>query len=550
MAKEKHPKGLPWLFTTELWERFAFYIIGPSLFLFMKDKLGFQSGIGIINGLNTGAVYLIPILGGWIADRWWGQVKTIKVGAFIMMLGFIFMMLAHDSTMGIVNFFVGLGLLALGTGFLKANISVLVGNLYGTGSKLKDAGFNIFYMGINIGAAASPILIGIVREKLKPWIQETFPSSFNEYNFCYLLGAVGMVIALIIFRLGKKTYIDADRSRAFKDKAKEKAEQEKANLPQMSREEEVQRMRSIAVLLAISVVFWFAFYQNYNALTDFANESTKFTQYEVRFNVDPDDPYTVIDENCPIDEEDPESVEEIHTAIDRKLAELAEFEAQVAAGTATETRLQEKFYAEDDPGMVVVTVDQGDYFTLNLLIWKPDFRFSAELFQSFNPIFIVSMTPLLVIFWGRMRKKKKEPSTPIKIMFGCFISALWPLVMFVGCFMGGNDGNHDMSPWWLIGAYFIVTVSELLFSPMGLSYMSKIAPPKWGGMLMGFWFGSVGIGGILSGFLYEWLYLIPQGATEPRISHHMFYLVVSIILGSAGLLAIVCKKQLIKFETE
>ena len=543
-----HPKGLSPLFFTEMWERFAFYIIGPSLFLFMKDKLGFQSGIGIINGLNTGAVYLIPIIGGWIADRWWGQIKTIRTGAFIMMIGFIFMMFAHDSALGIFNFFAGLAFLALGTGLLKANISVLVGNLYESGSKLKDAGFNIFYMGINIGAAASPILIGVVRENLKPFIQKTFPSTFNEYNFCYFAGALGMVCALIIFRWGKKTFVSVDRSRAFK--SKEHPDQKKADLPQMSREEEVQRMLSIAVLLVISVVFWFAFYQNYNALTDFANESTKYTQYEVKFKVDPADPYTVIDENCPIHEDDPASVEEIHAAIDKKLAELEEFQAQVAAGKETETRLREKFYAEDDPDKVIVTIDQGDYFTLNLLVWKPDFRFSAELFQTFNPIFIVTMTPVLVIFWGRLRQKSKEPTTPIKIMFGCFISALWPIVMIVGCILGGNDGNHDMSPWWLIGAYFIVTVSELLFSPMGLSYMSKIAPPKWGGMLMGFWFGSVGIGGILSGFLSEWLYLIPADAAAPRVPHHIFYLIVSLILASAGLLAIIFKKQLVKFETK
>jgi len=446
MAKEKHPNGLKWLFLTEMWERFGFYTMMAVLTLYMKNTFEWSVGkTTLIYGFFNGTVYFFPILGGWIADRWWGQVKAVRYGAIIMGLGYA--VLSVSSVERLPVFFAGLLIITIGSGFLKANISVLVGNLYKEGSPLKDAGFNIFYMGINIGAFAAPwaatflhriSVSEYIRNDQGDIINEI--TKFNSYNASFLLAAFGMVACVIIFLLSQKTFAMADMTAG-----KRKDENlDSVELQTMSKEEEFQRYLALGGLIIISAFFWSVFYQNGASLTYFADDSTR--QYP-------------------------------------------------------------------------------------LLI--------AETYQSINPFFIVALTPLLVLFFKKLRAKGKEPLVPTKIFWGCIIAGFWPLVMVAASYFGGDKDQNLMSPLWLIGAYLIVTISEILISPMGLSYISKVAPPRVRGLSMGFWFGSVGAGAILSGVMCRWMYA--------KFPHHTFFMVLSGLLFFSAILVLLFKKQLQKF---
>ncbi len=422
---KNHPTGLKTLFFTEMWERFGFYIMMAVFVLFMDEHMQWDDSLkGTIYGLFLGAVYFIPIAGGWIADRLLGYSRTIKLGALIMAVGYF--TLALSSVQRVPVFFTALVLIALGNGLFKANISVLVGNLYEKESNLKDNAYNIFYMGINIGAAAAPLAA------------TALSLQFHDYRYTFAVASLGMLVSIFIFHFGRKAYHAADSAHASR------LEHLSANASETDKREERQRLVSLGILFAIAIFFWMAFYQNGFALTLFAKRST-------------------------------------------------------------------------------VTYD----------FLRP------ETYQFFNPFFILLLTPILVTLFSILRRRKKEPSSPAKIAYGMFICALAWIIMAIASVKGGNQDMNIMSPAWLISTYFVITVSELLVSPMGLSFVSKVAPKRMRGLMMGFLFGATAIGSYLSGFF---------GKYYSILQHHQYFIYLTIALIFSGLLVVLFLKKLKRFS--
>jgi POT family proton-dependent oligopeptide transporter len=332
------------------------------------------------------------------------------LGAVVFGTGYALLALSGPSTIWL--FYLALVIIIMGNGFFKANISVLVGNLYEEGSPLKDNAYNIFYMGINVGAFIAPLAATALK------------NIFGNYNVAFAAAAIGMVFSLIIFEAGKKLYIHAEDKRH-----EEKAD---ANYVKLTKAQEKERIGALMLIFAIVIFFWMSFHQNGFALTLFAQRST-----------------------------------------------------------------------------------------IRLEWLRP------ETYAVFNPLFILLLTPLVIFFWSNMRKRGKEPITPAKIGLGMLISGLSMLVMVAASLVGGNQDLNNMFPGWLISTYFVITIGELLLSPMGLSFVSKVAPGRLRGLMMGCWFGATAIGNYLSGFI---------GKFYSTLTHDQFFLILAVLLFLSALM--------------
>ena len=418
---KNHPKGLMTLFFTEMWERFGFYTMLAVFTLYMDETLGWTDAHkGQVYGLYLGFVYFTPIAGGWIADKYLGYRKSILLGALIMGIGYV--LLSFSGPNAVALFYIALIVMILGNGLFKANISVLVGNLYEPGSPYKDVGYNIFYMGINLGAFVAPLAATFLHDY------------FGTYNSAFAAAGVGMGLSILVFEIWKRNYIHADN--------KHEAGQENQKVQEdtnISKEQEKERIVALGIIFSIVIFFWMSFHQNGFALTLFAQRSTVLSDW-----------------------------------------------------------------------------------------LKP------ETYATFNPLFILILTPVIVPFFNWLRKRGKEPSSPAKIGIGMFISGLAMVIMIVASSMGGNADANNMSPNWLISSYFVVTIGELFLSPMGLSFVSKVAPARMRGLMMGGWFGATAIGNYLSGFI---------GGFYNTLSHTMFFTILTVLLFlSAVMVRIVLKK--------
>jgi proton-dependent oligopeptide transporter, POT family len=421
---KKHPKGILTIFMTEMWERFGFYIMSAVYVLYMDKVLNFDDSTkGNLYAAFLGAAYLFPILGGWLGDKIIGQVQTIRIGAWMMFVGYIMLALSGRDAMAL--FYIGLFMVAAGTGIFKVNMSVTVGNLYKDRVELQDAGFNIYYMSVNVGATVGPIaanIIGILTD---------------NYNLSFAAAAAGMLFALGSLELGKKLLSDADR---FHSRIKSP---DKKNEQLMDRKEFWQRVVTLIVLFLIASFFWVPFYQNSFALTLFADRSTSVIEW-----------------------------------------------------------------------------------------------LRPESYVTFNALFIILLTPPMLALFSRMRKKDNEPSTPVKIFMGLLIMGLAMFVMFWAGLAGGDQDVNIMSPMWLISTYFFITVAEIMISPMGQSYVSKVAPPQIQGLMMGGWFGATALGAMSSGLF---------GKFYSDMSHHEYFLLLGGLSVFAAVLVLVFMKKLKRF---
>jgi POT family proton-dependent oligopeptide transporter len=432
---KKHPKGLAFIFFTEMWERVGFYTLMALLVLYMDKVLGWDDARkGDFYGIFLALCYFMPLLGGWLGDRVFGQVKVVRAGAFLMALGYVG--LAVSSAHQVTTFYLGLVLIAVGTGIFKVNMAVLVGNLYIDKVHLKDAAFNIFYMGVNLGAMIAPIVATVNS------------AVFHSYNLSFWVAAVGMVFAVIIFDIGQPHIRIADVRKQASDAAAAASTPSgppAATTPAMDRKEQVQRILTLVILFLIVIFFWVAFYQNSFALTLFAERSTV------------------------------------------------------------------------------------------ILKWL-----RPETYQFFEPFFILVLTPILLATLAALNRRGKEPPTPVKIFLGMLIMGLAMIIMVYGSLAGGNRDQNIMSPAWLIGTYFVVTLAEILISPMGQSYVSKVAPPKIQGRMMGGWFAATAVGSYGSGLL---------GKSYSRFAHHQFFLILTGLLVVAAILVLVFMKKLKRFSS-
>lgn len=400
----RHPPGLYVLVFTELWERYSFYSMMAILTLYMDEVLHFDAArIGRVYGGYIGGVYLLPLVGGLLADRVLGFYRAVLVGGVLMMLGHL--VLAVES---LPFFYTALVLLAAGSGLLKPNVSTIVGNLYRDRPELRDAGFNLFYMGINLGALISPVGVA--------WLRAHY-----GWSIAFGSAALAMALSLACF-IGGRRYLGH---------AADRVQPEAPDQAALSPDEARLRVTTLLAMFAIVAVFWLALYQNGFTLTFWARDNT----------VTP---------------------------------------------------------------------------------------FAPETFQSVEPLGVIVFSGAFVGLWAWLGRRGLEPSTPVKILFGILLVAAAFGVMAVAGLAGGDAGRVSMT--WLVGAYLLMALGEVCLSPMGLSLVNRVAPPRSRGMMMGAWFVGLSAGGYFSGAL---------GAYWGTMPHSRFFLlVVGVLLGAAGLLAL------------
>lgn len=511
-STSKHPKGLPYLFFTEMWERFGYYLILGIFVLYMIDPaetggLAFNDkNADDIFGTFIALTYLTPFLGGFLADRLLGYIKAIYIGGALMGLGYIGLGVFQDIPM----FYASMGLIILGNGFFKPSISTLLGNLYEEEPYRlnKDAGYNIFYMGINLGAFACNIIAAFMRNKF-------------GWGEAFITAGVGMFLGLIIFSIGRKHILKANIIKpAQEGDTKISDVLTKVFVPAIvagvigwvipgnvfgsdstdafifaclpvvyfyvmlyvkANAEDKRPIGALLAIFAVSLMFWAVFKQNGTALTRWANYYT--------------------DRGVPTSIEKPLEAIYLVEAKDYVTREVNVYDDQYQA-------------QKDDVGNPVKEQGKDVYFRNEVPAKKaemeqnpaaPVFLYNTELFQSVNPFWVIVLTPAVVGFFMYLRRKGKEPSTPSKIVLGLFISALSCLVM-VGAVYAGQNGLVKVSAMWLIAAYGVITVGELCLSPMGLSLVSKLSPPRLTALMMGGFFLSTSIGNKLSGVLASFWY--------------------------------------------
>lgn len=503
----KHPRALYILFFTEMWERFAYYLMVGILLLYLTDKTTGGKGLNERDGANIvgsfiALVYLTPFIGGLIADRYLGYIKSIFLGGSLMAAGYLCLSLPGDTAM-----FISLGLVIVGNGFFKPNISTLVGNIYNREDlkPLKDNAFNIFYMGINIGAFICNFVAAYLR---------------NKYGWGYAFGAagIGLIVGLIILGLSLKNkeirIADVKKPVQAEDMPLSKIFSyvflpaiiaaiigwnayrllgspimgSKANdafifacLPIISFyislwvKAKGQDKRGIGALLfifVIAVAFWTIYNQNSTGLTLWAEKHTDRTM----------SPTT-------------EKITSVFVPM------------QKVTDTPRLVSKQDQFMREvkDDSGHVVQEMGPDPYFVNVPKEQWPNGKevrlFNTELFQSINPLFIVVLTLIFLSLFSRLRAKGKEPTTASKFGMAMFISGLSALVMVFAIWSVPSIYTHKTSPIWLWLTYFVFTISEIFLSPMGLSFVSKLAPARLTALMMGGWFLATSIGGKIAGIM-------------------------------------------------
>ncbi|MFJ4921350.1 peptide MFS transporter [Streptomyces sp. NPDC088725] len=442
------PRGLATLFMTEMWERFSFYGMRALLTLYLisggpDSSHGLQGGgLGLtlasataIYSIYLSMVYLLAMPGGWLADRLWGPRKTVAVGAGIIMLGHLSL-----AVPGSGMFFVGLALVALGSGLLKANISTMVGHLYkGPNDPRRDGGFTLFYMGINIGAFFAPLVIGTVGEKY-------------SWHLGFALAAAGMALGLIQFLIGTKHLSP-----------------ESSVVPTpLSREERVAWLRKGLSWLIVAAAFY-----------GIVGISGHFTPNWALI------PLTVAGLVIPAG---------VLIRIKRD-KDLSPGEQNKMTGYIWFFVAAAVFWMIYDQGGSTVQA----FGTTKAADQIFGFGFPTSWYQSLNPVFVMALAPVIAWMWLWLNRRGKEPSTVAKFSAGLFFIGVSFFFFLIPMLMAG-DGTL-VSPMWLVGIYLIQTVGELCLSPVGLSVTTKMAPAKYASQMMGVWFLAVTAGDSVTGLL-------------------------------------------------
>lgn len=523
------PKGLWALSLANTGERFGYYTMLAIFTLFLQAKFGFSSGVtsNIFAGFLA-LVYFLPVLGGYLADKF-GYGKMVTTGIIVMFIGYVCLAIPTGSDFaGMAAMFGALFLIALGTGLFKGNLQVMVGNLYDDPkySAKRDTAFSIFYMAINIGALFAPT----AAEKITEWYMakdgffynadipalahsylngSISPEAFEKftglaaaqgsqyagdltafansyinslsgsYHWGFAVACLSLVISMAIYVLGKRTFKHADVS------VKTTKNEKKEEVVELTPEQNKSRITALLLVYAVVIFFWMAFHQNGLTLTFFARDYTATSVNglsRIGFDV-----FNLV---------------------------LIIFVVYGVIAFAQAQKAKEKMIS----GLVTVGA-------VVLLVWKylamgdASVAVLPQKFQQFNPFFVVALTPISMAVFGALAKRGKEPSAPRKIGIGMFIAAVGFTIMAVGSLglpipddLATTTADYRVTPNLLISTYLVLTFAELFLSPMGISFVSKVAPPKYKGLMMGGWFAATAVGnylvsiiGILWGGLPLWV---------------------------------------------
>ena len=469
-----HPKGLRTLFFTEMWERFSYYGMRALLTLYLSAALidsetgkelvnpgmGFDKATaGAIYGLYTSFVYLLSLPGGWIADNLWGQRKAVYVGGWIIMIGHFTMAIPTNGT-----FFAGLVLIILGTGLLKPNVSTIVGDLYGKNDDRRDSGFSIFYMGINIGALAGPLVCGFLAET-----PADSASSWQSWHYGFGAAGVGMALGLWQYRRGIAAFGDAGVLRTT---------------------------RSPAEIVKLSRNFW-------TIATAVGAVIGAFCA-------------SVASGFIPIGVSD--IAEFLGYAVIGVVAIYFTF-LMTAGGHTTEEKkrlgvimwlfvLIAIFWSGFEQAGTSVTLYTKE-LTDRVVF---DYEVPTSWLQSVNPFFIIVFSPVFAGLWVWLSRVKANPSTPMKAALGLLMLAAGFFVVSWGAANATSTNKAAMS--WLVVMYFLHTVGELMISPIGLSATTKLSPPNRLGQMMGIWFVGAALGNLIAGQAAALLEIEPKDDAE------------------------------------
>jgi POT family proton-dependent oligopeptide transporter len=435
-----HPKGLYVLFVTEMWERFSYYGMRALFVLFMTKALLIDKAVASdIYGSYTGLVYLTPLLGGYMADRYWGNRKSIIIGGIMMALGQFFMFIAgsvYQSNSAPAFMFAGLAFLIIGNGFFKPNISTMVGQLYPEGDQRVDSAFTIFYMGINLGAFIAPLLCGYLGDTGNP----------ADFKWGFLAAGLGMILSLILFITLKNKYIVTPDGQQIGEKANSK--RNVSDEPQEKVPFNPNRMLAwIGVFVALFSAFYFYF--DLGVIGAFI------------FGLTIAAPGFIITDPS-LDKVEKQRIWVVYIAAFFVIFFWAAFEQAGASLT---------YFAEE----------QTDRNLFGSVV-------PASYFQAINALAIVLFAPIFVWLWGFLGNKGLEPASPYKQSIGLFLLAVGYLVIAFG--VNGLDPSAKVSMMWLVSLYTIHTLGELCLSPIGLSMVNKLSPARFASLLMGVWFLS------------------------------------------------------------
>jgi POT family proton-dependent oligopeptide transporter len=551
MEKKGHPRALYTLFATEMWERFSYYGMRALLTLYLTAEL-VNGGFGLereaalkIYAVFTGLVYLTPILGGWIADKFLGKRKTVYIGGLVMAVGQF--LLASSSFLGtsldaetrLVLFNFGLGVLIIGNGFFKPNISTIVGDFYDDNDPRKDSAFNIFYMGINLGAILGPFIAGALGENVfwgygylaagigmllgVTWMyfHETtledkgLPPNYKNGNVLgvkdwkdIVLYAIGLILATFIimwiWRVLPVNVTDILTIIGFAAifiglayiifKGTEGAH-------------EWSRMIVILVLAFFNIAFWAGFEQAGGTFNLFAKENTNrqlsgfslpdfFTNIEIKW-------WGIL-----------------------AIISLLIWVYTIYIGIYSDNKAKLASMKKIGKYTLISTLAFAVFAIISYLSAGP--VIPASWFQNVNPIAILIFAPIFSVMWLKLDAMKFNPRTPVKFALGLFLGALafWIMTFAANKAQGGTL----VSPMWLVVVYTILTLGELMLSPIGLSMITKLAPTKLGSVVMGLWMASFAAGNYLAGVLESILHKLNDSGYDLEL--YPFIMWVMLISGA------------------
>ncbi len=510
-----HPKGLYVLFFSNMGERFGYYTMMAIFALFFEAKFGMSiQNVGFVWSAFLFSIYFIPLFGGMLADKI-GYSKIITTGIVFMFIGYGMMAIPGQAQPFI---YISLFVIALGTGLFKGNLVVILGNLYEEQGykKMHSAAFNIFYMGINIGAFFAPYAatslrnwllardglfynaklpgmihqflnnpdtyehIGTLKELAIQQLGDKFTNLIDfctlyrdslsqGYNAAFAIASISIIGSLFIFRGFKKYYKKADYIHSQKRENNE-------NTIELTPKQVKDRVFALLMVFLVVIFFWMAFHQNGYTLTWFAKNYTAGAV----------------------------------TAITKIFFDIWAFLSLIAViigivfiiGKNFKGKMKTAGAALSFLGAVILFIRYNTFIETNPI--------APELFQSFNPIFVVFLTPVILVFFSWLNKKGKEPSPPKKMGIGMMILGMAWILMTIVAFsqqspasleIVGGVSDSLVSPYWLISMYFWMTVAELFISPMGLAFVAKVSPPKLRGTMQGGWLAATAVGNMLSGLV-------------------------------------------------
>lgn len=539
---KNQPVGLYVLSLANTGERFGYYTMLAIFLLFLQAKFGFDSTVsGQIYAVFLALVYFMPLIGGWVADKW-SFSKCVVSGIAIMFVGYAIMATPTEirSTSSLVILCCSLVLIAIGTGLFKGNLQVMVGDLYNDPkySGQRDAAFSLFYMAINVGSMFAPMAAtamcnlamnakGLVYNADLPalcnkfldgdipgnevvakaaengmtvgsdvaaWASQYISTLSTGYSYAFAIACGSLVISFLIYYLGRSTYAHILTNK----KAGAKAAQTSAG-PELTPAQTKARVVALLLVFAVVIFFWMVFHQNGATLTEFAKSCTSpeaggWTR--IGFNV------------------------------------WALFSIVIGVYA-----LFNLFQTKSKQGRIICGV------LLVMVAWALWYFYSVtpnplpgiqpQQYQQFNPFYVVALTPVSLAIFGALAKRKKEPSAPRKIGYGMILAGVAYAVMMLGS-LSIVGTSASVSPNWLISTYLLLTFAELLLSPMGISFVSKVAPPKLKGSMMGGWFAATAIG--------NYLVSIPMILWGKIPLYLLWIILIAICLVAAGFIFMMMKR--------